>query len=465
MAVTSIWSYKGSTSNLIEYIMNPEKTNELEWSQMHRTNEGVELFRRDLEESYLSYGLNVPVTTPAAAAEAFDLTRTVWNKNDGRLCYHAIQSFAPGEVSPEEAHELGIRFAEELWGDRYQVVISTHVNKQHIHNHFCINAVSYIDGRKLHFKQNYYEVLRTVSDQLCKEAGLSVIENPGEATKVKRKERAGNPNIRQHICTDIDSCIIGSYFFDDVLDELEKMGYEFKLNCKYPSLSPPGEFDKEGNRRFYRFKNLYKSEGYDVEDIKKRLEDIEYDQKIVAARRVNIHKEHFHSNDCYYKSTIKKNPGYYQRTRRIKIFGNNSFLYKVYKYKRILNSVQARSNRRGKIYVSTLFKEDMRKINQVNDAIKYVALHDIRSLEDVRERKVYLYNQVAILTEERKHLNNINNPEAAKLITPTIVKYRKEIEICQFVEKGYSYMRDVVSENEKLKKAAQNRERRPGDRE
>ena len=97
---------------------------------------------------------------------------------DGRLAFHAVQSFKPGEVTPEECHALGVQLAKQMWGNRFEVVVSTHLDKEHLHNHFVINSVSWADGMKYDNRKSDIEHFRELNDAICKEHGLSIIENP-----------------------------------------------------------------------------------------------------------------------------------------------------------------------------------------------------------------------------------------------------------------------------------------------
>ena len=118
---------------------------------------------------------------PEIARQQMLITKQQFGKLDGRTAYHAYQSFKPGEATPEIAHKIGIEFAEKLWGDRFQVVVATHVDKAHIHNHFVINSVSFLDGKKFHSDcKSYFGQMRVLSDELCRQHGLSVVEEPIE---------------------------------------------------------------------------------------------------------------------------------------------------------------------------------------------------------------------------------------------------------------------------------------------
>ena len=182
-------------------------------------------------------------------------TKQQFGKMGGVLGYHFIQSFQPGEVTPEQAHAVGLEFAKRLFGKRYEVVISTHLNKHHLHNHLVVNSVSCIDGQKYHSSpESYYNDVRGTSDELCRENDLSVITSQG-----------GKPTVRGVIRADIDAISLQAYTYDTFLMLLRKNGYEVRRspNRKYTTVKPPGA------KRAIRLDSL--GEGYTEADILLRL--------------------------------------------------------------------------------------------------------------------------------------------------------------------------------------------------
>ena len=101
-----------------------------------------------------------------------------FGKTDGVVALHAYQSFREGEVTPEQCHEIGVALARKVWGKRFQVLVATHMNTDNLHNHFVINSVSYVDGKKYEQRRSQYAEFRAASDKLCREYGLSVVEQP-----------------------------------------------------------------------------------------------------------------------------------------------------------------------------------------------------------------------------------------------------------------------------------------------
>lgn len=173
MAVTKIWPVKDSLSRLIEYAENPEKTafESLETVMAYAGDEDKVIYEKG-EKCYLVTALNCR----GNALESMIKVQKHFGAKGENIAYHAYQSFKPGEVTPEQCHEIGVKLAEKLWGNRYQVLVATHTNCSHLHNHYVISAVSFRDGKKLDTGNNYWgRVLSPASDALCWEYGLSTI--------------------------------------------------------------------------------------------------------------------------------------------------------------------------------------------------------------------------------------------------------------------------------------------------
>ena len=173
MAVTKIWPVKDSLSRLIEYAENPEKTafESLETVMAYAGDEDKVIYEKG-EKCYLVTALNCR----GNALESMIKVQKHFGTRGENIAYHAYQSFKPGEVTPEQCHEIGVKLAEKLWGNRYQVLVATHTNCSHLHNHYVISAVSFRNGKKLDTGNNYWgRVLSPASDALCREYGLSTL--------------------------------------------------------------------------------------------------------------------------------------------------------------------------------------------------------------------------------------------------------------------------------------------------
>ena len=177
MATTRIWSISGRLDYVINYVQNPEKTDgskyytDTELQALQDVIDYTENPSKTEERLYVT-GINV---SPDIARDQMVMTKQQYGKMDKILAYHGYQSFLPGEVTPDQAHQIGIELARRLWGDRFQILVTTHLDKDHLHNHFCLNSVSFTDGYKFRGGSKAYWIMRAESDKICAEYGLSVI--------------------------------------------------------------------------------------------------------------------------------------------------------------------------------------------------------------------------------------------------------------------------------------------------
>lgn len=222
MAVTSIWRVHGSVGKVLDYVENAEKTTAVSTGdgdlsdvidyaiQQRKTSRPQVRDGEEVVQRFVS-GINC---NPRTAKMEMQKIKKFYGKEDGVIAYHGYQSFAPGEATPELAHEIGVKLARQLWGDRYQVLVATHLDRaNHLHSHFVINTVSFVDGIKYHRTKQDYKEMQRASDALCKEYGLSVIRNPkgrGMTYNEWAAEKEGKPTLRGVIRSDIDRAILAS---------------------------------------------------------------------------------------------------------------------------------------------------------------------------------------------------------------------------------------------------------------
>lgn len=170
------------------------------------------------------YCLNCNSNNPVASMMN---TKKLFNDQKKRIAFHGTQSFKPGEVDVDTAHEIGIQLINELFGNRYEVVLATHLDKDHIHNHFLINSTSFVDGKHYTNSKTDYKRMKEVSDSICKEYGLSVIENP-EVNNSKYESYHKQSSYIKEIKRDMDDCRSRAITFSNFIDFIRFEGYEFK---------------------------------------------------------------------------------------------------------------------------------------------------------------------------------------------------------------------------------------------
>ena len=271
MATTAIWKVKSSLGRVVDYAANPDKTENPTFTEqdLQGLRDVMDYATQDYKTERQHYvsGINC---APEIARDEMMMVKRQWGKEGGIIAYHAYQSFKPGEVTPEQAHAIGTELAQQLWGDRFQVVVATHLDKQHIHNHFVLNSVSFLDGKKYNDCKATCALMRQTSDELCRTHGLSVIQEPEQGRTMSydtwEAERSNKPTWYGQIRQDVDSSITRAFTFASFLDNLRKQGYAIKEG-KYLAIRPPGK------ERFIRLKTL--GDSYTEEAIRQRIREYE----------------------------------------------------------------------------------------------------------------------------------------------------------------------------------------------
>lgn len=283
MAYVKILPISSRLDDRVDYVLNEKKTtldNKVEYvfNEHKTTGENHVVFQS---------AINCAVET---AFDDMHRTKHLHKKTDGRLGYHVIHSYKPDEIDPKTAHEIGVQLAQELFGDKYEVIIGTHVDKEHIHNHIIFNSVSFVDGRKYRNKLGeYFHDIRGTSNRLCKEHGLSVIMAGKRDRKMTYAEwlaqKNGGLTWRQLIKNDIDDCIVQAFDYGNFLSLMQQKGYEIKQG-KHVAFRPYGKD---------RFSRGYKmGRGYSEADIRARIDGKDLDvelpriEKYIQAKRKYI---------------------------------------------------------------------------------------------------------------------------------------------------------------------------------
>ena len=227
MATTASWPVKGSLKKVIDYADNPDKTT----NPKYLDDDLAQVLRYTENDDKTDQRLFVSGVNCSAdrAYEEMKAVQTRFGMRGTNVAYHGYQSFKPGEVTPEEAHQIGIETARRMWGDKYQVVVTTHLNTDSVHNHMVLNAVSFRDGKKFQNHIRDHIRLREVSDELCRERGLSVLEDSTfyktESRGAYWAHRRGVMTHRDMLKQDIAACLQYAPSFDLMINQLKQMGY------------------------------------------------------------------------------------------------------------------------------------------------------------------------------------------------------------------------------------------------
>ena len=266
MATTGFWPIKGRLKDAIDYAENPDKTTDRKFLDDDLFN-ALRYAGNDAKtdrEMYVS-AINCP---KQRSYEAMMDTKRRYGKLGGNVVYHGYQSFKTGEVTPEEAHHIGMETAAKMWGDDYEIVVTTHLNTDNIHNHMVVNSVSFRTGRKFenHISDHYR--LREISDAVCREHGKSVLKNAtfyGGEKGAYWVHKDGGMTHRDILRRDVDEAISKTTTYHSFAQYLRNLGYEFRrdANGNNPSLIA------KGWQRPVRLKSL--GEQYTPEAIRDRL--------------------------------------------------------------------------------------------------------------------------------------------------------------------------------------------------
>lgn len=358
---------------------------------------------------------------PSTAREEMMAVKKRFGKEDGTIAYHGYQSFAPGEATPEIAHQIGVELARRLWGERYQVVVATHLDKaNHLHNHFVLNTVSFVDGIKYYRSAKDYHDLQVVSDALCREYGLSVIENPqpgkGKHYGEWRAEQEQRPTWRGIVRSDIDEVIRQSMTERQFFENLHRKGYEVKAG-KDISVRPPGK------ERFVRLARNF-GESYTLDSIRRRILE-----QTRAARPL---------------------PEPAPKIKHYRVSGNwrsrqkaTGFRALYFHYCYLLGAFPRQKKQNHK-RLHFLLREDLIKLDAITQEARLLAAHRIDTAEQLSSYTSKLESRISDVTFQRKQLYRkqrtiaVKSDEAASAEVSTAIsalskelsELRKEVKLC-----------------------------------
>lgn len=420
MAVTSIWPIKGRVDTVINYARNPEKTREESkkgLSALHEIEGVIEYAADEMKTETRAYVTCLNLQSEETAAKEFMETKRLMQNEGGRVCYHGYQSFKADEVDAATAHQIGVRLAEELWGDRFQVVVATHCNTGHYHNHFVINSVSDVDGKKFYNSPADYKHMREVSDRLCREARISVIDNP-MGRKVNygewSAEKNGKPTMRGRIRDDIDRAILASTTQRDFLRVMKEMGYE--IITKTPKGSPrihPIVRIVDGDRHF-RLDKL--GEHYELDFIKQRIQNNYRKKQPFEENREDKTAPYYH-----FKEDAKKATGLYAL-----------YLYYCYELHIIVHKPASVKK------VSAFLHEDVTKLDKYIAQADFLRKTGIKTVSELDGYKAGKEKEIVTLTESRTEFKNElkrhkrkGDDKSADETKSRITELSKEIRTCR----------------------------------
>ena len=356
--------------------------------------------------------------------------KKIWHKEGGVQGFHLVQSFAPGEGTPEQVHQIGMELAENLLDGRFQAVIATHLNTGHLHNHIVWNSVSMVDGKKYRSnKKSYVIQVRRISDELCRKYHLSVIDTQ-KSEKVARPyvqwlaEQSETYTWKTPIRQDVDAAVLAAFTWNQFVRELEKKGYTLCLQGKYFTLKP------SGRDRPVRFKTL--GEHYTPEAIQKRI----LEPKPFLPAGKNIRRRKLRTGG----KPLRKLTGL--RT-----------LYFSYLYK--MGALPRKPSRS-----SLAVREDIRRLDKRIVQMQFLSKHRIDNREQLAALEKEAEVQISALLRKRRMLyQQKSNPPDLAVLNGKLHDLRKTTKFCREIAEQSAEMEKRMKEAEHQLEKTEKRER------
>lgn len=366
MATTSIWSIKNNLKQSINYIINPEKTINKDYGKVdYDFLEGKKDYDFKKEKVCYVSCLNCDEDNPF---DGMNYTKDYYHKKDGVLAYHGYQSFKEGEITPDIAHEIGVKFVSEMFKD-YEVVVATHQNTNHIHNHFIINSVSFKTGKKYNNNRTNLAKLRNISDSLCAEYGLSVlVEDVGYKSTYNHK--VIDNDYYKTLKDDLDSVISYSVTLKQVMDRMKQLGYKTYSRNGVITIYRDN-YDK------IRIEKAFGSE-YSKDSILERL----YQSRQITFKPMT-HKSIFQE---YLSTTNNKHKG----------------IYGLYLYYCYLLGVFPKKH--PKQYLSYSIRQEIKKLDSFSEQTRFMVNNRIETIEDLDNFSKNNYEEYSNLMGKRENL-------------------------------------------------------------
>lgn len=449
MATTSLWHIEGRLKDLIDYVENPEKTaaKTPELQDLYNVFTYVQRPEATQEGEYVT-AINCLKET---ALRQMILTKKRYGKTDGYIAWHGYQSFRPEEVTPQLAHEIGVKLAKEMWGDRFEIIVTTHLDKEHIHCHFCFNSVSFRDGGKYNYSKAERKRMMEISDRLCREYGLSVIEKPHKAPSrpVWLDEKNGKPTRYNVYRADVQEAIDFSrtpYYMEDYL---RRKGYITDFTGRHWKIRLPKY------EHFTRLDTL--DERWTPENIRRSMGRY----ATFGNRRAYI---------SYPPQMPQELSDWFQP------FHKTGHIYKLFlHYCYLLGYLPKHTDYKP---TSPYLKEDLRKLDELSQQVRYMSKYGIETFDDLYADREKIQRDMDTLIARRTKLQNrIRRATPAKKetlrqekagVTEQITTLRKQLKLNKAIEVRSAkiqektdllYANEYRAKEEHRQKKSQGRER------
>ena len=458
MATTGFWPVKGSLKAVIEYADNPDKTIEKKYLD-NDLAKVVQYASNDAKTDRKMYVSGIHCTKDHAYEDMLAVQKR-FGLRGSNVAYHGFQSFKPDEVTPEEAHRIGIQTAKEMWGDRYQVLVTTHLNTDSVHNHIVVNAVAYVDGKKFQNHIGDHIEFRKISDRICLEHGLSILENApfyGGEKKSYWIHKSGQKTHRDILKDDIEECIKLAWTDGHFIELLEERGYIYDYT-RHSVRAPSWE-------RGVRLDRM----GYSKEDIMDRI--MEYDHLQKRRNYVNYGSYQPKSYNDYPLLQLERQLDFTidHSTSGAKVVVSLVF-YIVVELLKLMLREQDRNTYRTQP-ISPELRLELARFDELNAQTMLLGRNHLDTLPQLESFIVEKSDAINTLEKERQQLYNslktakspeteVEIREKAKGITKRITPLRKDLKTAKGALERTKYLAGLVQTEHNMEVAQLHREQR-----
>lgn len=446
MAVSKLWPVTVRLKAVLDYAANPEKTaNPNYTSEQYQALRDVLAYAKDEEKTEREFFVQGINCNPSTARDQFITIKEQFAKPDGIQAYHGYLSFKEMDITPELAQKIGMEFAERVWGKRHQIVVTTHLNSKHLHCHFVVNSISFVDGKRC--RETSWFKFRHIADRLCQEYGLHVIKKPErnrDSYYITRQTKAGLPTRQALLMKAIDEAVSCSTSWVQFEFAMKEMGYTLGRNPKrkYMTAIPKGT---KQPIRIYRL-----GEEYTEQRIMERLRENQGKVILLPFQRASYRSRQYRLQTREHK--IKKVGGLYG-------------LYLHYCYRLGYLPKYKKQNTHRLHY---LLRDDLMKLDKLTAQMRLLGKQGIFTFEQLFSYQSKVEEEIKDLTAYRKRLRNEirkANIDGAMLseakekiseISGRLKELRKEVRLCDGIAERSGVMRErldmVLTEEEKSKR-------------
>lgn len=454
MAVTKLWPVTARLGAVLDYATNPEKTDKAKsgYSEAdYQALRDVLAYAKDEEKTEREFFCESINCNVASAREQFITTKERYAKSDGIQAYHGYLSFKEQDITPELAQKIGLEFAQKVWGERFEVVVTTHLNTKHLHCHFVINSVSFADGKRLHGEEKAWFKFHTVADEICRKHGLHVIENPERNPPSKHltvKEKAGMLTRYNVVRTALDEAIAQSSNRKQLEYALKEMGYSFDFNDrhKYWTILPKGS---KKPIRLYRLGEEYAND--------RLMERLRENQGKVLLRTFQR------------EAPKPRQYALITREQRIRRVGGLKGRYLYYCYKL---GYLPKYKKQSPAKVHYLLRDELMKLDELSAQTKLLCRHQIGTAQQLFSYRASVEEEIKALTANRTYLRNeirrVELPDerlsAAKTeiseISEKLKSLRRELKLCDGIAERSGAIQEKLEKVIAEEEIMQRKERR-----